>query len=76
MTLTETSWEIRRGWLPAVCYAFRAELMDCCDVEEATRRPLVDIEHWAKPPLNEYCGPQATALRQAAERVLAPTAKE
>jgi hypothetical protein len=44
-------------------------------VEEATRRPLVNIEHWAKPPLNEYCGPQATALRQAAERSSRPRRK-
>ena len=51
--------------------------MDCHDVEETTRRLLKDIEHYTMPP--ELCpcnGHQALAVQQAAERVLAPTAKD
>jgi hypothetical protein len=67
---------LRLEWLPDACYAFRADLMDCHDVEETTRRLLKDIEHHTKPERCPYNGHQAMALQQAAERVLAPTAKD
>jgi hypothetical protein len=72
MTLTH----LRREWLPDACYAFRADLMDSHYVEETTRRLLKDIEHYTKPKLCPYNGHQALALEQAAERVIAPTAKD